>query len=662
MSRKAIRFCGVSCVVITCALVTAPHGAHAQVQQAQVGAIAGIEEVVVTARKREENLEIVPVAVTVMNQETLRERNVIEPYDLQFSTPSLQVRSGSNANTPQYFIRGQGATFGTAPGVLPYFAESPLSVADNFAIYDLENVQVLKGPQGTLFGRSTTGGAILMTPHKPSDTWESYVDVKYGDYDMHEIEAALNVPIVPDKLELRLSGDTVRRQGYTENLVNGQYLDGRHRDSFRIGMTIKPFEGFENYAMYQLIDTNETGSSAPMIEFNPLLPLFNTTPSGTGYQTIALICGRLNPGNAAGTASCVSTRVNILNALVGNLAAEANRIQTGGSGAVRFSQSLDPRQEISKTEEIHDIATYDLGSRIPVLGDITIKNIFSTTRTLQNLRQVNFCDSAFLDCENTTGGQTIINGAQVINPSLAGDHWLDHYTEEVQVAGTGTGFNWILGWFDQRDNTPPQSGVVFPTFGNVFSPSLTNIVYATAPTVYAYSLYTNYFGQATIDLGELAAPLKNVSFTGGYAVSHLNSTTVSTTPVYTASGTVMNGALNAPVVLDQGGKSYNFSLDYKVNPDLLTYITTRKGFKQGGNNAIVLSTIPGVAYTYNPEYDKDLEIGAKYTYHFGNVAGRSNLAMYYDWYTSIQRQQVLTNPNPPFNPQVQINNIGAAQT
>jgi iron complex outermembrane recepter protein len=661
MSWNTVKFCslgGVSCIAF--GFATLPHAVHAQAQQAQVGTDAGLEEIVVTARKREENLQDVPVAVTFMNQETLRERNISEPYDLQFSTPGLQVRSGSNSNTPQYFIRGQGAQFNTAPGVVPYFAEAPLSISDNFAIYDMENVQVLKGPQGTLFGRSTTGGAILLTPHKPTDTWESYVDLKYGDYDTHEIEAALNIPVLPNKLELRLAGDSVRREGYTKNLVNGQDLDGRHRDSFRIGMSIKPFDGFENYTLFQLINTNESGSAAPLIEFNPLLPLFNTTPNGRGYGSIVAVCGGLNQGNAAANASCVSTRVDLLNQLVNNLAAEANRIQTGGNNAVRFSQSLDPRQNISETEEIHDIATYDLGSRISWLGDTTLKNIFSTTRTLKNLRQVNFCDSAYLHCENTTGGQTIVNGAQVIDPSLAADKWLDHYTEEVQVAGRGKGFNWILGWFDQSDTTPPSSGVVFPTFRNVFSRSLTNVVYATNPMVYDYSLYTNYFGQATVDLGELAAPLKNLSFTGGYAVSHLNSTTVNATPVYTTTGTVMTGALNAPVVLDQGGQSYNFSLDYKINPDLLIYVTTRKGFKQGGNNAIVVNTLPGVVYAYDPEYDKDLEFGTKYTYRLGNAVGRSNLAVYYDWYSDIQRQQVLANPNPPFNPQVQINNIGAA--
>jgi iron complex outermembrane recepter protein len=666
MSRKAIRIrsYGISCVVIFCALGTVPHSAYAQVQQAQAGENAeqgagGLEEIVVTARKREENLQTVPVAVTAFSQESLRENNIVTPYDLEFHTPGLQVRTGSSADSPQYFIRGQGSTFSSAPGVVPYFAESPLSNNDKLQIYDMESVQVLKGPQGTLFGRSTTGGAILMMPHKPTDDWEGYVDAKYGDYNMHEVEAALNIPVVPGMLDVRLSGDSVRRDGYTTNLVNGAELDSRHRDSFRLGITFK-LDGFENYALFQVTDINETGSNAPLVEFNPQLPLFNTSPTGKGYLTIASICGGLNPGSPAGKSSCTATRVNLLNELVNNLAAEANRLQTGGSNAVRYSQADYTPMNISDQQEIHDIATYDLGKPIPWVGDVTLKNVLSTTRTLKNFTQYGLCDSAYLHCENNNGGQNIVNGALIPDPSAVANNWFDHYTEEFQVAGNANSFNWIVGYFDQSDKTVGGSPPVFPSFNNVFSPSLTNAVYLTDLPILATSKYTNYFGQSTVKLGGLTPFLEGFNFTGGYAVSHLTSDTLTAAPVYAPSG-VVPGAMAAPVTLNERGTSYNFSLDREITPDLLAYITTRKGFKQGGANTIPVNPIPGTVYTYAPEEVKDVEIGTKYTYRVGDVAGRSNLALYYDWYTNIQRNQILINPNPPFGTQTQINNIGAAR-
>jgi iron complex outermembrane receptor protein len=662
MSRKALGLHGVSCVAIVYALGMMPHAAYAQAPQVQGDAdvaaeAAGLEEVVVTARKREENLQSVPVAVTAFSQESLRENNIVTPYDLEFHTPGLQVRAGSSANSPQYFIRGQGSTYSSAPGVVPYFAESPLSNNDKFQIYDLQSVQVLKGPQGTLFGRSTTGGAILLMPAKPTDDWGGYLDLKYGDYNMREIEAALNVPIIPGMLDLRLSGDSVRRDGYTTNVVNGADLDSRHRDSFRIGLTFKPFEGLENYALFQVDDVNETGSVAPLAEFNPLLPLFNTSPTGKGYLTIASICGGLNPGNPAGKASCTATRVGILNGLVANLAAEEARIQAGGSSAVRYSQANYTPQNISSQQQIHDILSYDVG-KIPWVGDITLKNVLSTTRTLKSFFQYGLCDSAYLHCENNNGGMDI-NGALVPEPGATANNWFDHYTEEFQVAGAADSFNWIVGWFDQSDRTRGGSPPVFPTFNNVFSASLTNAAYLSDIPVLATSKYTNYFGQATVQLGSFASFLEGYNLTAGYAASHLTSSSVTAKPVYTATGAIP-GALDAPITLDDKGTSYNVSLDHKITPDLLAYITTRKGFKQGGPNTIPVNPIPGTVYTYAPESVKDLELGAKYTYRYGDLVGRSNLALYYDWYSNVQRNQILINPNPPFGTQTQINNIGAA--
>jgi iron complex outermembrane recepter protein len=659
MAWNAFRFYGVARLAVICAVGVGgvPDSVHSQ--EAHDGEVAALEEVVVTARKREENLQSVPVAVTAFSQEALREQNILTPYDLQFATPGLQVRAGANRDTPQYFIRGQGTTYSSAPGVVPYFAEAPLSSTDNFQIYDMESTQVLKGPQGTLFGRSTTGGAILLSPHKPTDQLEGYVDVKYGNYNMHEVEAALNIPVWGDKLDVRLSVDSTRRNGYTTNLVNGEELDNRHRDSFRIGMTFKPFEGFENYALFQDINVNEIGSAAPLAGFNPLLPLFNTTPTGKGYQTIASVCGGLNSGNPAGNASCIASRVALINALVANLTGEAERLQTGGADATRSGQSAITPATISHTQDIHDIATYNVGS-IPWLGDTTLKNVLSTTRTLNSFQQYSLGGSAYLHGVSSVGGQNIVNGVLVRDPDVVRNNFFDHYTEEVQVAGAAKSVDWIVGWFDQSDTTRGGEASTFPTFQNAFSPSLTNAVFLNAVAVYAHSQYTNAFGQATEHLGALIPSLDGLNFTAGYAESHLTSRTVNAQAVYTPTG-VIPGIPAAPLLLDDTGSSYNFTLDYKITPDLLAYVTTREGFKQGGSNPVPANPIPGSVFTFKPETVKDVEVGSKYTYRLGDMVGRSNLAIYYDWYTSIQRNQILINPNPPFNTQTQVNNIGVAR-
>ena len=133
---------------------------------------AANDEIIVTARRREESLQDVPVAVTAFSSETLREKSINNQDDLVAHTPSLQIRSnGAQRTDGGFFLRGQGSTFGTQPGVVVYTNEVPDFRVPNFGnntqFYDLENIQVLKGPQGTLFGRSTTGGAVLLTTKKP---------------------------------------------------------------------------------------------------------------------------------------------------------------------------------------------------------------------------------------------------------------------------------------------------------------------------------------------------------------------------------------------------------------------------------------------------------------------------------------------------------------
>src|SRR3546814_545397 len=154
----------------------------------------GLEDIIVTARKREESLQKVPIAVTAITTEQLRERQIKSPYDLTFNAPGLNVRSGGGTReSPDYFLRGQGNTFSGNPSVVTYFNDVPLgsirqninAAIQNLQIYDLASVQVLKGPQGTLFGKSSTGGAVLFTPIKPSN--------EFGEEHTSELQSLMRI-------------------------------------------------------------------------------------------------------------------------------------------------------------------------------------------------------------------------------------------------------------------------------------------------------------------------------------------------------------------------------------------------------------------------------------------------------------------------------------
>ncbi|WP_260581920.1 TonB-dependent receptor plug domain-containing protein [Sphingopyxis sp. PET50] len=151
---------------------------------------ASDQEIIVTARRRDEAEQDVPMSITVVGQKDLNERGVRTIADLPSVAPGLTTSYQAGRRGELIFSqRGQGQAFGgSAPGVATYFADVP---DFGTAIYDLSNVAVLKGPQGTLFGRNTTGGAVLLTPAAPEDEWGGYLVGRLGDYKRRDVEFAV---------------------------------------------------------------------------------------------------------------------------------------------------------------------------------------------------------------------------------------------------------------------------------------------------------------------------------------------------------------------------------------------------------------------------------------------------------------------------------------
>lgn len=172
-----------------------------------------LEEVLVTAQRREQNAQDVPISMTVLDQEQVDNANIINGSDLATFTPSLQANNRFGADATTFQIRGFTQELRTTSSVGVYFAEviaprgaNTSSSGDGAGpgdFFDLANVQVLKGPQGTLFGRNTTGGSVLLTPQKPTDELEGYVEISGGNYDMERAQFVVNVP-VSDSVRFRI--------------------------------------------------------------------------------------------------------------------------------------------------------------------------------------------------------------------------------------------------------------------------------------------------------------------------------------------------------------------------------------------------------------------------------------------------------------------------
>lgn len=197
-----------------------------------------LAEIVVTAQKREQNLQDVPVAVTALTGAQLSDAGAVEPLSLAELTPNLTAKNAVGNTAPIFALRGIGlndfATNGTQP-VGVYLDE--VYLANNsqlsFQLMDMDRVEVLKGPQGTLYGRNTTAGAISFITHKPTDQFDSSVSVTAGEWDLFRAEGYVNGPI-SDTLSARFSFSAERQfKGYFVNDATGDSWGQSRRAAWR---------------------------------------------------------------------------------------------------------------------------------------------------------------------------------------------------------------------------------------------------------------------------------------------------------------------------------------------------------------------------------------------------------------------------------------------
>lgn len=187
-----------------------------------------LEEVVVTAQKREQSLQDVPIAINTFNTEFLRVTGAQNLDDLQQFTPGLNI-DGLGVTQPVIYIRGIGTSnlsigLDPAVGIYQDGVYVGRSASSNTEFSDLERVEVLKGPQGTLFGRNAAAGAIQILTQKPTHEWEGFVRARGGNYNKRLGEAAVNIPIVDDVLAARFNAIGSRRDGYIESFTGGDDL------------------------------------------------------------------------------------------------------------------------------------------------------------------------------------------------------------------------------------------------------------------------------------------------------------------------------------------------------------------------------------------------------------------------------------------------------
>jgi iron complex outermembrane recepter protein len=580
----------------------------------------GLEEILVTAQRRSETLERTPVAVEVITGDTLARAQIVTESDLQYTVPGLQVRSTVNSEQLNYTLRGQtlDAFSGARPGVLPYLNEVQIGGSgSSSAFYDLQSVQVLKGPQGILFGRSATGGAVLFTTQKPTDSYEGYVQGAVGNYHEGQFQGAFNAPLIPGKVLLRVAGYYEGHSGFQENIFNNTDAGTTEREAGRLSLTVNFSDVLHNELVADYFYSSGVAKAAILsgLPANANIPLAYlyagvATPAATatGIATLEAFTG-LSP--AAATAQYLNYFSDPKHFPAG-ITAFLQQQQVWGPYTVDFNRTHGFR---NNNLIVTDATTFDLAP------STTIKNIFGYTNLVGRFSSdTDATPYALAESAPLPGGGPL---GQVTEIRQASD--------ELQLIGDALQkkLSYVTGFYFSSERTYYHAGFVnFDIFGGGGAYGQTE--YRQKDTTYAAYAHSSY--QLTDNGLSVNAGLR-------FTTERPEDSLLPTDSYYDLCGTPGYGCDQAKTY---NKLSWQFGLEDQINPDLLLYAVSRRAHKSGGFNPSSAPRIGSAAIagnSFDAEQVTDVEFGAKFQQRVADMPVRLNLAIFHDWEKDSQRQE-----------------------
>lgn len=606
---------------------------------AEQNPVATEGDIIVTAQRRDESLSRTPVSVAVVSGEALGRAQIVSESDLRFATPGLQVRTGQNSNQINYSLRGQSQDpySESRPGVLPYFNEIQISsIAGASTFYDLQSVQVLKGPQGTLFGRSATGGAILFTSAKPTEEFGGYISGLYGNYDSKKIEGAINIPLSTDQLLLRVAGFYRDRNGFQRNLYDGGREGDQKQYGGRASLTMRFGPSVQNDLVVDYLKADSentfavisgllpyTGQGAPFVPAT-LLYAGNRTPTAaiTGQCTIqafARIPGACPPVNPL-VSGFYSAYYSDPRRPAGGLQQVLADQQARGPFVVDADAANTYRTE---NVVVTNATTFDVGA------DTRIKNIVGYV-DVRNFQQ--------FDADGTPFG---LSQSDVKGGSRGNHVNVTQFSDELQLLGKALGGNldYVIGGYYSSEKTTTIRATSF--FDIVLGGQLQNNNTRISNTTYAG------YAQGTYKFGD-----SGFSATGGlrYTSEKVRKETLNGDTFLVALGDPPPPGYSYDKSRTFNRWSWTLGLQYQATDSLLLYLANHRAYKNGGFNA-TLAPLNGNAATAGDSYEAervtDAEAGAKFSGYVGGMRVRTNAALFYNWIVNGQRAAfALVNGGP----------------
>ena len=623
-------------------------GTAVYAQESGIGAL--MEEITVTARKREEGLQDTPIAVSVFSGESLEARGVQRIDEIAGLTPNMSFdninTNGGGGNSAAVFLRGVGQRDflpSADPGVGiyvdgVYYARSVGSVLD---IIDIERVEVLRGPQGTLFGRNTTGGAIAIHTQKPHEEFEGKVRIRMGIDDRLDLLGKVNVPL-SDNLYMNATVAKFDQDGFVVNPLDGMdtgdddtfavrsafrwqannnievNISGdysRDRENGQARVTTQNPDRVVSYAPGQSVYNHNVllGANSP---FNPANGGAGLNNPGTPFVRQFSNCDA-TPANPAGTTSGCANANNIaLNQNTGTMPTFSNHDIYGFSGTVDW--------QISENLQIKSITAY--------------RNV----------------DSTFAhDGDNTPYYLSWVRD-QIYKQ--------EQFTQEIQLQGVAffDRLQWIVG------------GFYFTEDGNNYNPVDFAHIDIESGAKFDHESIAG-FAQGTFDVTDKLHITAGVRYTddtkdfivtsdGRYSTPgpHFPTGTTdvvnvqSAVPVFAPPGILVKLIADGTTTLKADDWTPMANISYDWNDNLMTYFTYSEGFKSGGVQQRNAGVFGAAAPTYDPEFVESFELGFKFSTPDGRFV--LNAAAFYADYTDIQLETLAPEGIAP-----QLDNAGEGE-
>lgn len=629
MSLSVKNMLSVSAIAIVMSLSAAPALAQeAQEAAAPAAPEAAAEEsveIVVTAQFREQALQDTPLAITAITADSLANRSFTSTAEIASTAPNVQLRVANSAfgNTLQAFIRGIGQgdyNYATEPGVGVYIDDVYYSTTFGavFDLLDLERVEVLRGPQGTLFGKNSIGGAIRLVSKKPRGTGEGYVEATYGSFNRIDVRGSADIPLIQDQLAVRIAASAKNREGYQKLLdfacarpdlnvsvdPDATYNGVPNRTGNPSSCKLGEYGGQDVQSgrvalSYFGSDTVEMNITADYMKDDSQSAADNLIAigNGTDYNTI--------PGTTTG--------------LPGLLVGWNNNVNIP-----TFGVPFDAR--FLTNDPYTTYATYDDVAR----GIETSRKSTVESWGVNGTVDINLTDTIAL---KSVSAYRTYNGHFAHDPDQSPlvlenvDNYLNHeaFSQELRLSGTAVDDRlfWTFGGF-YFDATGKLEGMVaiYP-IGLAFSQK--DKVTITNKSVFAHGEF-----EVTDRLTAIAG-IRYTDETKTYFFNH--------PPFITNGGEPYESTAKFDRV------DYRFTAKYDVTDDVNVYATYSTGFRGGGVNPRPFT--PAQLIPFGPEVVEAYELGFK-TSLFDNQLRLNGAAFRTDFKNRQQNRQTVDNDGLPF--------------